>query len=55
MRRLDYVVWLDVYDDITIIQYGRIASTVRSICNQMQDVYTEAEIKELYNKLYPYT
>lgn len=42
-------------DDITIIKHSRIASSVRSICNQMQDVYTEAEISDIYNKLYPYS
>jgi hypothetical protein len=41
-------------DDIAIIKHGIIASAVRSICKQMQDVYTEAEIKAIYNALHPY-
>jgi hypothetical protein len=43
-------------NDISVINRYSVASVVAQACNQMQtDFYTETEIDDIYNKLYPYT
>lgn len=39
-------------NDISIINHYRVASVVTKICNQTQEVYTEAEINDIYRKLH---
>lgn len=42
--------------DVSVINHYKIAPVVAQICNQIQaDIYTEAEINNVYVKLYPYT
>jgi len=42
--------------DVSVINHYKIAPTIAQLCNQIQtDIYTEAEIKDIYGKLYPYT
>lgn len=43
-------------NDVSVINHRSIAPVVAQICNQIQkEIYTETEIKDIYNKLYPYT
>lgn len=43
-------------DDINVIKRDSVLSVVSSICGQIQnDLLTENDIAEIYNKLYPYT
>jgi hypothetical protein len=39
-------------NDISVINHYRVASVVTKICNQTQEVYTEAEINDIYRKLH---
>ncbi len=43
-------------NNVSVINHYKIASIVAQICNQIKaDIYTETEINDIYNKLYPYT
>jgi len=43
-------------NDISVINHYSIAPVVTQICNQIQTtIFTETEINDIYNKLYPYT
>lgn len=42
-------------NDVSVANHNSVASAVAQICNQIQtDVYTEVEVNDIYNKLYPY-
>lgn len=41
--------------DVSVVNHYIVSSVVAKICNQTQEVYTEAEINNIYSKLYPYT
>lgn len=43
-------------NSVSVANYSSVASAVTQICNQIQtDTYTEIEVNDIYNKLYPYT
>ncbi|MEO8401045.1 MAG: nuclease-related domain-containing protein [Gammaproteobacteria bacterium] len=43
-------------DDIRVINHHSAASVVTQMCNETKaEIYTETEINDIYNKLYPYT
>ncbi len=43
-------------DDISVINHYRITSVVAQTCSQQQaDIFTDAEINDIYSALYPYT
>lgn len=43
-------------NDISVINCSHVALTVHTICNQMpNELLSESDILEIYNKLYPYT
>ncbi len=43
-------------NDVSVVNHYNVATTVAQICNQTQtEAYTETEINDIYNKLYPYT
>jgi len=42
--------------DVGVINHYKVASVVAQICNQIQTgIFTETEINDIYNRLYPYT
>ena len=42
--------------DTTVLKHHRVSSAVKQICDQMQaSVFTEAEIDDIYSRLFPYT
>lgn len=43
-------------DDVSVINRRNVASVIGQLCDQIQnDIYTETEINDIYNKLFPYT
>ena len=39
---------------ISVVKHDAVASVVAKICSQIQEIYTEEEINDIYSKLYPY-
>lgn len=43
-------------NDVNVVNHYNLANAITKICSQSQAaIYTEEEIKHIYNKLYPYT
>lgn len=41
-------------NNISVIKHCRISSVVSKICHQIKELYTAAEINDIFSKLYPY-
>ncbi len=41
--------------NVNVIKHSEVTFVISKMCNQIQEVFTEAEINDIYNKLYSYT